>query len=272
MKSRCLTSLFIPKSGLLVVILAFFGASPTSFVSGWQDRPSAPGNQGIISVADAENHFTIIRTRYKTQELINIRVKGAFDDAFVNTRLGSIRYLGIPAQTNREAVVYADRLHIWRQIIDDEQHERRVRYSDQFGEHEITISSGEWLLLPAFGSVADEAQTKEASGQHYKAYRVAQGSSIHHTVIVIDALGQESVALGSPEYYCVPVEMQHGRSNASVIDAANHLIVYRISPRRDLNLETVTLGDQFTEESLDMQKKWFLAAPAQQLKWHVVEE
>ncbi len=272
MKSRCLTSLFIPKRGLLVVILALFGAYPTSFVSGWQDRPSAPGNQGIISVAGAENHFTIIRTRYKTQELINIRVMGLFDDAFVDTRVGSIRYLGIPAQTNREAVVHANRLQIWRQIIDDEQHERRVRYRDQFGEHEITISSGEWLLVPAFGSVADGAETKEASGQHYKAYRVTQGSSIHHNVVVTDALGQESVALGSPEYFCVPVEKEHGRSNARIIDEANHLIVYRISPRRDLNLETVTLGDQFTEESVDMQKKWFLAAPAELVKWSVVDE
>ena len=241
-------------------------------VPGPPNNPSAAEEPQVKPVDQRENHFTIIQTRTKAQPTVGIGLRGQFDDRLAPHNAGPIRYVGIPVAKNREEVRHPQRLQIWRQLLQDKQPQRRVHYRDQFGEREITIGDGSWLIVPANGSIAEGLHTEEVSGQHYKAYRVIRGSSVRQNVQVVDVLGQGNVTLGSPVYFCVPVTKEHNRNQSKILHPEVHLIIYNLSPNRNFDNKEVLLKDQFSEVQLELQRAWFLAVPAAKLEWGVVED
>ena len=271
MKSRCLTSLFIPKRGLLVVILALFGAYPASFLSGGHDQPSASDNQENLSVVNSENNYTVIRTNYRSQDRVVVKLQGEFDDTQVVTELNTIRFLSIPASVDEEGIVHEERLQIWRQISDPQNITRNITYADQFGKRNLNITQDHFLVVPADGVVAKHVKSERIAGQHYKAYRTS-GAGFGQEVVLVDGISQDSITVGAPQYFLVPVEKQHAGRTWPIENASHCFMVYNIAPRYDLKGRVASMSDQFYDVNLNLQHKHFLAVPAELLAWEVVPQ
>ena len=271
MKSRLLTSLFVPKSGLLVLLLVLLGAYPATFFSGGHDQPSAPDHQENRSVVNSENNYTVIRTEYQSIVNEQVRLQGVFDDAYVANEISSIRYVSIPASVDGDGVEHQERFQIWHQINDGENIPRNVTYADQFGERTLLIRDADFLVVPADGVVARRAESDRISGQHYKAY-ITSASGLGQEVVVSDGVSQDNVIVGAPRYFLVPVEKVHDGTTSPIEDASTYLVVYNIAPRFNLTGSGASMSDQFFDGNLDLMQKFFLAVPAKLADWNVVPQ
>ncbi len=220
--------------------------------------------QGTGSVETVENHYTIIRSRWEGQGVATVELQGMFDERPVLSDIGLIRFVGIPAQKNREAIVHPMRFQLWRKILESEQPHREVTYRDQFGEHDIVTDQAEWLILPSINETLAIGDLSKGEGQHYVAYDVIERTSINQTVVITDALGTREVTLTAPEFFAVPVEKNHAGTSSRIIDDRVHLAIYRMQQTVSVDV-TVDMGDQFRNESVDLFIIFYLAVPAEKL-------
>ncbi len=121
------------------------------------------------------------------------------------------------------------------------------------------------------GVVANLVESEKITGQHYKAYRTA-AAGIGQEVVLSDGISQDSITVGAPQYFLVPVEKQHAGTTSPIENASHCFMVYNIAPSFALNGSTASMGDQFSDVNLNLQHKHLLAVPAELLEWEVVPQ
>ena len=78
---------------------------------------------------------------------------------------------------------------------------------------------------------------------HFKCYEVVKGERIGAVVFLKDQFGVENhVVVGTPKFFCVPVEKSLAGAVLPIQNSEDHLTVYEIMPRRRLVI------DQFLAE------------------------
>ena len=102
---------------------------------------------------------------------------------------------------------------------------------------------------------------------HFKCYRVAEGTPDNSVVNLIDQFHEEdNVLVGNPAVFCNPVVKVHGPKIFKIKHPEAHLTCYTISSAHPVTV-TPSVHNQFGDETLSLNPANILCVPSQKLSW-----
>jgi hypothetical protein len=196
---------------------------------------------------------------------VEVSLRGQFDRRAVPMMVNVLDFFGNPVSKNGEPI-YDKHAHLaWYRGIQRAEPMRRVLGKNQFGKFDIRIASSLGLLVPTQkilrGSVFPEAL------DHYKVYRVVQFEKAPTVTRKLqDQFGSETVRIGPPIGFAVPVSKMHRKRGTKIQNLTAHLLIYQITPR-DFQ-KRIKVRNQFVKDaSVMLVRSLFLAAPSLKLDW-----
>lgn len=196
-----------------------------------------------------------------------VSLRGQFDNAAQRFELAVLDYLATPASKNEEPCFDRNTHLVWyRGLSGTVEPTRKVKIENQFGRSNLTLLGAAGLLVPTAvirkGAVFSEAL------DHYKVYKVTDADAPGCAVKLRDEFGRESVVLGRPVFFAVPVEKTHGNRRIRVRNERAHLVLYSIAPRTVQR--TISVRNQFAKSTkLSVVRSEMLAAPSVKRDWKV---
>ncbi len=145
------------------------------------------------------------------------------------------------------------------EIEGDDDAERIVIISNQFGEEQALSLEEAWLL---FVPSEKDFQVSDLNLDHFKCYE-AEGNAVDVTVRLEDQFGPlEEVLVSEPELFCNPVD----KNEEGIIDEESHLTCYEIEID-DEGTETVaSVENQFGLQVLEVEEPVLLCVPSEKLE------
>ena len=194
-----------------------------------------------------------------------ISLRGQFDRRAVPMTVSVLDFFGNPVSKNGEPLCDKQAHLAWYRGIQPAERMRRVSGKNQFGKFDIRIGNSLGLLVPTQkvirGSVFPETL------DHYKVYRVLQFEKVSTiTRKLQDQFVSETVRIGPPIGFAVPVSKMHRERGTTIQNPTAHLLIYQITPR-DFK-KRIKVRNQFARDaSLVVVRSLFLAAPSLKLEW-----
>jgi len=197
-----------------------------------------------------------------------ISLRGQFDRRAVPMTVGVLDFFGNPVSKNGEPV-YDRHAHLaWYRGMQPAEPMRRVRGKNQFGKFDIRIANSLGLLVPTQkvlrGSVFPETL------DHYKVYRVVQFEKVPTVTRKLqDQFVTETVRIGPPFAFAVPVTKTHRQRGIPIQNPTAHLLIYQITPR-DFQ-KRIKVRNQFAKDAaVVVVRSLFLAAPSLKVEWKLL--
>lgn len=116
---------------------------------------------------------------------------------------------------------------------------------NQFGDHTINVFDAIYLLNP---SVKNDPSGQVPPRNHYKCYDCS-GPPVLFQLRLFDQFGPWDVQVGTPRWWCNPVEKQvAGQPPHPIFDPNQHYICYDFQPP-DPAIHPATITDQFVNQA-----------------------
>lgn len=194
-----------------------------------------------------------------------ISLRGQFDRRAVPMTVNVLDFFGNPVSKNGEPI-YDRHAHLtWYRGLQPPEPMRHVLGKNQFGRFDIRIADSLGLLVPTQKVVRGSAFPETLD--HYKVYRVVQFEKVPTVTRELrDQFVSESVRIGPPVAFAVPVSKTHRPPATTIHNPTAHLLIYQITPR-DFQ-KRIKLRNQFAKDaSVRVVRSLFLAAPGLKLEW-----
>lgn len=217
------------------------------------------------------DHFKVYKVR-SVQFSASVLLQGQFDNHEVPAKLMALTYFANPTEKSHpgsKTTISNPDAHLnWYELWQSETEPlRRIRFSNQFGEHLVDIKTPKFLLVPAQKTSHDGSQFPIFL-DHYKCYEIVTIHSIPDlpTVTLKDQFvdGEKTQVL-KPRLFCVPVKKNLPGSNPTgkIVNEKDHLVIYEI-PTRPF-VKEINSKDQFKEQPLQIRQSEMLAVPSEKI-------
>ena len=164
------------------------------------------------------------------------------------------------------------------EIEGDDDAERIVTISNQFGEQTLEVEEAELLFVPS----EKDGQVSALNIDHFKCYE-ADGDPVNVNVDLQDQFGVElDVLVGEPELFCNPVD----KNGEGIKDESSHLTCYDIKDDEDeaagennpvddgdgdelgdmTAKRVVSVSNQLAEQALEVEEPKLLCVPSEKLE------
>jgi hypothetical protein len=194
-------------------------------------------------------------------------LRGQFDGAERPAVVGMLRQFANPVSKDGEPIQDRNNhLTVYDVATTFPEPTRVIRLENQFGKQELIIDRLLFLLVPA--QKIEPGLGYPDTLDHYKGYRVANGSSINRTVSLADQFDvEDSVPVLEPLVFCVPVLKKYGGRVEEIKNPQDHPTIYRIAGKEYQIAREVL--DQFFPRpiQLDIIRSQTLAVPSLKLEW-----
>jgi len=195
-----------------------------------------------------------------------VSLQGQFDKRPQRMQLRLLDFFANPVSKNGEPF-YDQNAHLsWYRGAQPAEPTRQVVLENQFGKLTIRTGKGYGLLVPTQKIESNSAFPERLD--HYKVYRLADVVKVPSREIRLkDQFGSETVKLGLPLYFAVPVTKRHGQKTYDIHNDVAHLLIYSITPR-DL-AKAVRLRNQFAPRGTASRavRSLMLGAPSLKRDW-----
>jgi len=172
-------------------------------------------------------------------------------------------HFGNPVSKNKERIRRKSFHYTWYRLAGSREVTRHVEIANQFGKDRLILGDPEILLAPALKYKRPPRRKPVPPAiDHYKGYRILSFDSFKpRTVVLRDQFDKRPVRqlICYPEYLCVPVEKTVGRRTYPIVNAREHLMIYRIACRQ--YVENRVAVDQFSITHMDDFRADYLAVP-----------
>lgn len=207
----------------------------------------------------AENHYKVYRVTS------NAVFPGpvTLDDQFGRSTQDylSMQFLATPTSKQHDEdftpIYNPDLHHTWWKIYTPPS-VVSVLVQNQFGLEKWSIGAGRFLLLPALKNARKGTEIPTAN--HYECYD-ADGPAPNVQVTLTDQFGTKTMFVGSPVYFCNPVDKIVGHDEYPIWDRKAHLACYQLSPKTIVGA-AVTTQDQFATDEPVVQEDFLLCVPS----------
>ncbi len=184
----------------------------------------------IRVVTTAIDAFVFYRV-HRVEKEISASLRGQFDEHGYAVRTSNISHFGNPAQIDSCQITDENAHLTWYDVrqrrLDPE---REVEIDNQYETTTLKLLQPRAMLLPA-EKASDANSAFPEDLDHYKCYKVRDGSSLNRTVVITDQWESYPIELQEPAYFCVPVEKRVGsRVDDDVYpisNATDHLTIYK---------------------------------------------
>jgi hypothetical protein len=152
-------------------------------------------------------------------------------------------WLSVPTIKNQEPLLDPVTHYTWYELfspINDPP--RHMVYDNQFGEHELDVSTARFLLVPALKNPLP-GQPLRTDVNHYKCYN-AVGPALNVTIDLQNQFGGGTFQLGEPFLFCNPAVKVYEQT-FPIAYAQDHLVCYQLLPTHPVS-ESVLVLDQFS--------------------------
>ena len=167
-----------------------------------------------------------------------------------------------PVDKNGEGI-FDDTAHLTVYEIDEEEEEveRLVSITNQFGDQILIVGAPEFLFVPSEKNGVPSALNLD----HFKCYE-AEGDPVNVIVNLQDQFGVEPVVLvAEPELFCNPVD----KNGEGILNPTAHLTCYEVDQEEEERV--VIVANQFGDQILEVEDPEFLCVPSEKTEVVLLE-
>lgn len=140
----------------------------------------------------------------------------------------------------------------------------RIQFSNQFGRQKVVVGPAKWLAVPTSEKSALLPSPKLLN--HFECYPVRKGTPLGMKATLIDQWHTErSVEVQEPLMFCNPAEKVHAKKKYPIVNAAAHLVCYRLGGVGPFEQRAMILN-QFNKTALTVTGADRLCVPSRKLK------